>query len=223
MPEAILCRTNVGAMAEVIGQLETGRRVALAGGGHALSALARAAHDLEAGRRTGHPELMLFETWAELREYAESDPAGRDLLPLAELVDAHGTEALLHALDQLSPEGSAEVTVSTAHRAKGREWASVRIADDFTGPDDLDEPGEDGTPLPGPVDPDEARLAYVAVTRARSLLDIGGLSWINSHPAGDPPPAPFPDPCTTGEKPTEQPAEGADRAAHSREISAGDR
>lgn len=46
---------------------------------------------------------MLFETWGELREYAEFDPAGRDLLPLVELVDEHGTEALLCALDRLSP------------------------------------------------------------------------------------------------------------------------
>ncbi|GGN49980.1 DNA helicase [Streptomyces kronopolitis] len=187
-PEAILCRTNARAMVEVIRQLAAGHRVALAGGGEALGALARAAHDLEAGRRTAHPELMLFETWGELHEYAEFDPAGRDLLPLVELVDEHGTPALLRALQQLSPEESAEVTVSTAHRAKGREWASVRIADDFTGPDDLDELGEDGTPLPGPIDLDEARLAYVAVTRARSLLDVGGLSWINVHPAGDPRP-----------------------------------
>ncbi|WP_078969792.1 UvrD-helicase domain-containing protein [Streptomyces natalensis] len=187
-PEAILCRSNVGAMVEVIRQQETHRRVALAGGGEALSALARAAHDLNEGRRATHPELMLFESWSELREYAEYDPAGRDLLPLVELVDEHGTTALLRALDRLSPEGSAEVTVSTAHRAKGREWASVRIADDFTGPDDLDERDEHGTPLPGPIDIDEARLAYVAVTRARAQLDIGGLSWINSHPAGDPSP-----------------------------------
>ncbi|TXC94346.1 UvrD-helicase domain-containing protein [Streptomyces sp. ISID311] len=203
-PDAILCRTNAGAMVEVIRQLAADRRVALAGGGAALSALARAAHDLEAGHRTAHPELMLFETWGELREYAEFDPAGRDLLPLVELVDEHGTPALLRALQQLSPEESAEVTVSTAHRAKGREWASVRIADDFTGPEDLDERGEDGAPLPGPIDIDEARLAYVAVTRARSLLDIGGLSWINGHPAGDPRPA--------GGEPTEQAAERMARA-----------
>ncbi|MFJ5592431.1 UvrD-helicase domain-containing protein [Streptomyces noursei] len=187
-PEAILCRTNVGAMVEVIRQLEANLRVALAGGGEALSALARAAHDLTSGRRTAHPELVLFETWAELREYAEFDPAGRDLLPLVELVDDHGADAVLRAMEQLSPERSAQVTVSTAHRAKGREWASVRIADDFTAPDDLDECDEDGAPLPGPVDLDEARLAYVAVTRARSQLDIGGLTWINTHPAGDPRP-----------------------------------
>ncbi|KPC60013.1 UvrD-helicase domain-containing protein [Streptomyces chattanoogensis] len=189
-PEAILCRSNAGAMVEVIRQLAAHRRVALAGGDEALSALARAAHDLEAGRRTAHPELMLFESWPELREYAEHDPAGRDLLPLVELVDEHGTAALRRALGRLSPEDSAEVTVSTAHRAKGREWPGVRIADDFTGPDDLDDHAEDGTPLPGPIDTDEARLAYVAVTRARLRLDIGGLSWINGHPAGDPCPGP---------------------------------
>ncbi|MFG2893323.1 UvrD-helicase domain-containing protein [Streptomyces sp. NPDC048248] len=187
-PAAILCRSNVGAMVEVIRQLAAGRRVALAGGGEILRALAGAAHDLEAGRRTAHPELTLFESWGELREYAEFDPAGRDLLPLVELVDEHGTQAVLHALDRLTPEADAEVTVSTAHRAKGREWSTVRIADDFTAPDDLAEIGEDGAPLPGPIDTDEARLAYVAVTRARSRLDLGGLSWIHSHPAGDPRP-----------------------------------
>lgn len=103
------------------------------------------------------------------------------------------------------PEDSAEVTVSTAHRAKGREWARVRIADDFTAPEDLDERHEDETPVPGPVDIDEARLAYVAVTRARSLLDLGGLSWINSHPAGDPRP--------TTEKPAEQRVKSMERGA----------
>ncbi|MFI0262170.1 UvrD-helicase domain-containing protein [Streptomyces sp. NPDC017056] len=187
-PDAVLCRTNVGAMVEVIRQLERGRRVALAGGGGPLTALARSAHDLRSGRRPSHPELMLFESWQELREYAECDPSGRDLQPLVELVTEHGTESLLRALDRLSAEEAAEVTISTAHRAKGREWPTVRIADDFTGPDDLDERGADGEPLPGPVNVAEARLAYVAVTRARIRLDIGGLSWINSHPAGDPRP-----------------------------------
>ncbi|UNO42678.1 UvrD-helicase domain-containing protein [Streptomyces sp. MST-110588] len=184
--DAVVCRSNAGAMVEVIRLLEKGRRVALVGGGGTLGALARAAHDLRSGCRTSHPELLLFDSWEELREYAERDPSGRDLLPLVQLVDDHGTEAVLEALGKLVDEGAAEVTVSTAHRAKGREWPTVRIAEDFTAPDDLDEVGEDGQPLPGPIDPDEARLAYVAVTRARLRLDVGGLSWINSHPAGDP-------------------------------------
>ncbi|WP_051872066.1 UvrD-helicase domain-containing protein [Streptomyces sclerotialus] len=184
-PDAVLCRSNAGAMAEVIRLLSDGRRVALAGGGESLTALARAAHELQSGNRTTHPELMLFESWEELREYATADPSGRDLLPLVELLDEHSAENVLRALRCLSSEETAEITVSTAHRAKGREWPSVRIAADFTEPDELEETGEDGEPLPGPVDLSEARLAYVAVTRARKRLDLGGLAWINSHPAGD--------------------------------------
>jgi superfamily I DNA/RNA helicase len=90
------------------------------------------------------------------------------------------------AVAQLVPEQQAEVTVSTAHKAKGREWARVKIADDFTPPQDSDQQDDNGRPVPGPIDDGEARLAYVAVTRARHRLDIGGLSWIHDHPDGSP-------------------------------------
>lgn len=151
-----------------------------------MRSLARAANDLKEGRRTSHPELVLFPTWGELQDYADHDPAGGDLQPLVDLVDTHGTSAILRAVDQLDDERAAEVTVFTAHRAKGREWSRVRIADDFTPPPDSDERDDKGRPLPGPIDDGEARLAYVAVTRARRRLDIGGLAWINHHPAGRP-------------------------------------
>ncbi len=62
-PDAVLCRTNVGAMAQVITLMAAGYRVALAGGGDSLQALALAARDLKEGRRTHHPELILFPSW----------------------------------------------------------------------------------------------------------------------------------------------------------------
>lgn len=185
-PEAVLCRTNVGAMATVMDLLATGHQVGLVGGGGSLQALALAARDLKEGRRTGHPELVLFTCWGEVQDYAAHDPAGRDLQPLVDLVDTHGTDALLTAISRILPEEQAQVTVSTAHKAKGREWLRVRIADDFTPPEDSDDHDETGAPVPGPIDDGEARLAYVAVTRARRQLDLGGLSWINDHPAGNP-------------------------------------
>lgn len=49
-------------------------------------------------------------------------------------------------------------------------------------PKDTDETDEHGRPLPGPIDDAEARLAYVAVTRARHRLDRAGLAWIDNHP-----------------------------------------
>lgn len=51
-PDAVLCRTNVGGMHEVMQLLETDHRVELVGGGEALRALARAADDLKEGRRS---------------------------------------------------------------------------------------------------------------------------------------------------------------------------
>ncbi|MGW4881802.1 UvrD-helicase domain-containing protein [Streptomyces sp. NPDC004262] len=185
-PDAVLCRTNVGAMAQAMDLMAAGRRVGLVGGGDSLRALALAAQDLKEGRRTTHPELVLFPSWGELQDYAAHDPAGRDLRPFADLVDTHGTDAILAAVAQLAPEHQAEVTVSTAHKAKGREWARVKIADDFTPPKDTDQHDDTGRAVPGPIDDSEARLAYVAVTRARCRLDIGGLSWIHDHPDGTP-------------------------------------
>ncbi|MGW1656008.1 UvrD-helicase domain-containing protein [Streptomyces atratus] len=181
-PSAVLCRTNIGAVSEILTLLDAGTATALVGGGSALRVLAQAARDLIGGRRTHHPELLLFTTWTALRDYAELDPAGADLQPFANLVDEHGPDAILHAVDRLVPEDHAKVTVSTAHKAKGREWDHVRIATDFTPPPDTNAVDSSGRPVPGPVKESEARLAYVAVTRARHHLDLDGLAWIDQHP-----------------------------------------
>ena len=185
-PQAILCRTNGGAMTEILGQLRSGRRVALVGDGKALQDLALAARDLQNGRRSTHYELMLFSSWGEVQDYAQYDPTGRDLQPFVDVIDEHGVDIVLATLAQLCREHDAEVTVSTIHKSKGREWTAVRIADDFPEPEDPEHTDINGTPLPAPIDPGEARLAYVAVTRAQHHLDLGGLSWINRHPDGNP-------------------------------------
>ncbi|AKA01180.1 DNA helicase [Streptomyces noursei ZPM] len=183
-PDAVLCRTNVGAITEVVQLLAADYRVALVGGGESLRALALAARDLKEGRRTNHPELVLFTSWGDLQDYAGHDPAGRDLQPLVDLVDQHGTDAILAAVNQLTHEDQAQIAVSTAHKAKGREWPSVRIAGDFLPPRDSNQQDDSGRPIPRPIDDAEARLAYVAVTRTRARLDVGGLAWIDHHPDG---------------------------------------
>lgn len=185
-PCAILCRTNVGAMTHLLAHLDTGHRVALVGGGNGLRTLAEAAQQLKEGRRASHPELFLFATWAELQDYAQHDPAGADLQAFVDLIDTHGTRAVLNAVHRLTQEPHAQVTISTAHKAKGREWPTVRIADDFHPPRGTDTTDPSGNPTPDPVNNAEARLAYVAVTRSRTQLDIGGLGWIHSYPDGQP-------------------------------------
>jgi len=168
-PDAILCRSNAGAMGVVLDAVATGRRTALVGGGGDLQRLAWAARDLQAGKPTDHPELCGFGSWAELREYAEED--GGSLRVLVELVAAHGPDRILAAVDQLVEENRAELVVSTAHKSKGREWSSVRIHADFR------PPKPDAASGAVVLRREEARLAYVAVTRARHRLDCAALAW----------------------------------------------
>ncbi|MFK0181656.1 UvrD-helicase domain-containing protein [Streptomyces xanthochromogenes] len=182
--QAVLCRSNAGAIGEVFRLLDQEKRVALVGE-KALQELARAAGDLKAGRRATHPDLVLFQSWGELVEYAEEDPEGQDLLPLVEIIEKHGVGKVLDAMGRLDAESDADFIVSTAHKAKGREWDTVRVANDFREPTSR-ERDPNGNPLPGPLSIEDGRLAYVAVTRARRHLDLGGLSWIEDHPDGCP-------------------------------------
>lgn len=127
LPKAILCRTNAGGMAEVMRLLGEGRRVALVGKGQAIRALAVAAAELKSTGRTTHPELFVFTSWGALQEYVEEEDAGRDLKPFVDLIDSYGPEAVIEATDSLVDEKRADVVVSTAHSAKGREWDAVAI------------------------------------------------------------------------------------------------
>jgi AAA domain-containing protein len=171
-PDAILCRTNAGTMVQAMRILEAGKSVAITGGGKDIASLAEAAVELKAGRGTGHPELFAFQTWAEVQDHAENDPSGSDLKVLVDLIDEHGPEKIIAMCSRLTDERQAEVTVSTAHKSKGREWNSVKISSDFRKPGgDPDDPPE--------VPDDLAMLAYVAVTRGRLTLDRGGLAWID--------------------------------------------
>ncbi len=174
-PQAVLCRGNADAMSEVLSYLERGIPVALTGGGGALQRTATAALELKAGRRTSHPELFLFSSWGEVQEYAEQDKAGQDLKAIVQLVDAYGPDRIIEAVNRLSPEETAHVTVSTAHKAKGREWPSVRVGQGFT------EPSVDDHGIQRPLNQAEARLIYVAVTRAGRLLDPEGIAWIDGY------------------------------------------
>lgn len=173
-PRAILCRTNGGAMREVINHIDT-RRVALLGGGDQIKRLAYAAQDLKEGKRTDHPELAAFANWDEVREYVAHDSAGSDLAVSVKLIDTYTPRGIIGVVSKLTDEKHADLIVSTAHKAKGCEWPTVKIADDFRAPR-IDDDG-----IQQPVQPEEARLAYVAVTRAQRTLDRGSLAWIDTY------------------------------------------
>lgn len=170
--DAVLCRTNAGALDEVITLQGRGRRVCLLGDSKDLKKFVEAARDLQTKGQTNHFSLMAFESWAQVEDHVASDQAGGDELEtMVELVNQYGVDVLLKALSSCVHENMADVVISTAHKAKGREWDAVRVSPDF----ELD------PEAPPEVRSAEMMLAYVAITRAKKVLDPGLLAeWIKA-------------------------------------------
>lgn len=154
--DAILCRTNAGALHAVLTAQADDRSAHLVGGGGEVASFARAAGKLMDGELVFHQDLACFTSWGEVLAYVSQDAQGHELRLMVRLVEEFGVDVILKALDAMPPEKKASVCVSTAHKAKGREWSTVRIDDDF-----LDVEPSDA----------EARLRYVATTRAKRHLD----------------------------------------------------
>ena len=164
-PTAILCRTNAGVIKNVMQELEKNRKVAVIGRTKDLINFVEACEQLQKGVRTSHPELAPFQSWSEAREYSENYPEeAQELKSMVDLVDRFGVQPLLRALTEVVTEGESDVLISTAHKAKGREWKSVKLAGDFLHPQDMET--------------EDLRLAYVSITRAIEILDMSEWSLI---------------------------------------------
>ncbi|MEV7203116.1 UvrD-helicase domain-containing protein [Streptomyces griseoluteus] len=74
IPDAVLCRGNADAVAEVLHFLDQGVPVALVGGGKPLLNIAKAAIDLQAGRRTSHHDLRSSPPGAKCRSTPNRTP-----------------------------------------------------------------------------------------------------------------------------------------------------
>ena len=172
-PDAILCRTNAGVMSAIMGEQSRNRSVSIIGRPEELIGFAEACQKLISGGRTGHPELAPFLNWEGVRDFVDEYPdEAQEIRTMVKLVEGFGTQRLISALHELVSEDRADVVISTAHRAKGREWNNVRLQGDFLHTDDMDD--------------EDLRLAYVAITRAKRTLDKMSWETISPRSAGEP-------------------------------------
>lgn len=104
----------------------------------------------------------------EVQDYAESF-AGREIAHYVKLIDDHGPDLLEEMVRASVPDRHADITISTAHKAKGLEFDSVRVEGDFKFYVDKETNRIELTE-------EETRLLYVAMTRARQWLDISPLA-----------------------------------------------
>lgn len=162
----ILCRTNAGVVTVVIDALTKNRSPHVVGG---VTDLLRMLDDVGKLKRSipgESPEFFGFNDWHEVVDFAESEE-GESLRSFVNIVTANGEATLIHKLKSVSrEEEGADLVVSTGHKAKGREWDSVTLFTDFEPRLSKDDPPKQV------LNQEEARLLYVAVTRARELLVV---------------------------------------------------
>lgn len=167
--DACLCRTNATLMSELIQVLSHGMRVHVLGGVGDLRRLLDGVQSLQDHRPTDVPELFGFTNWDDVRTAAQDNELS-ELVTLVNLVERFTVSMLKTAVSRAEAnESAAEVVLSTVHKAKGREWKRVRLADDFLlGLNDEAE----GQKKRKSMHKEEVRIAYVAVTRAKTAVYI---------------------------------------------------
>ena len=160
-PDCIICRTNKGVISQTISMMDKNYSVHILGGTQPLTYLINSIYQLKIKGYTNHPDLFLFNSFTDMKEYADS-PMGGDLKPVLKLLDTYGRERLLNILESTFENvNDADVTITTTHKAKGLEWSTVRMANDFKCPT------EDSIPTL-----EETNILYVAASRALHCLDL---------------------------------------------------
>lgn len=173
VPEAILARTNSEVIAATIDALQSGKRPHLVGGISDLMNLLDGVVDLKAGRMSSVSEFLGFSRWQDVKAFVRAKE-GRHLFSFVGLIETHGEKRLMDALRRTFNEDNCDVTISTAHKAKGREWRSVQLAGDFNivlGTRKRKSHRSNGRS----IDVAELRLVYVALTRAKYELDMSSI------------------------------------------------
>lgn len=176
-PACVLARTNATLIGELFDEIESrpGARMAVVGGVSDLLDLLDGAQALQQGLPTAHVDLAEFGDWGEVVEATEED-AYAHLRNLVKLVAEYGVPSLRGQLMAIRGNEDdldrCDTAFSTAHKAKGAEFASVRLADDFV------VKGPKGAEEQHGWNPEEGNLLYVACTRARKHLDALGCEAV---------------------------------------------
>jgi superfamily I DNA/RNA helicase len=130
----------------------------------------RGVQDLKEARQSTVPDFFGFDKWEHVVEFAKSGE-GDHLLSFVNLVEGRGERQLMWALNRTVDEERSDLIVSTAHKAKGREWSTVRLMDDFLRSKPKKQKPEKAQ-YANLQDPAEVRLFYVALTRAKEAISV---------------------------------------------------
>lgn len=158
----ILFRTNSALLAEAVLLLEQGYKLNIETDMSDFVKMLQSSLALFVGdtRNVKHEDIVPFNTWYELKTEGK---ASGELTRLAKIVEDGEAKRYINILESHYNTNNPDITLTSAHKSKGREWDIVLLADDF--PSCYDEKGK----WVG-LDDQERNLLYVAATRAKSLL-----------------------------------------------------
>lgn len=166
--KTVLCRTN-GQILDALLSLEDtspDKSIHVVGGVDDLLKTIDGVERLQAGKQSAHASFLGFKDWPEFELYAKQS-GDTDAQKIVSLTVKYGVQNLKSALQNVYPsEAKADFLFTTAHKAKGREWVGVELADDFKSQPEKNEDGE------LVFNPSETRLFYVAATRAINQLKV---------------------------------------------------
>lgn len=171
---AILCRTNAGAIQTAIDSLDENpdRDIHLEFNTtpSSILELLEEIERLSSGEKSKHPVLKNFANDMELEDYCQNFPNDERISGIYRLYKEHGKAYLSELFFKLGIKKKITdktLIITTVHKSKGREWEAVALADDFLGKSFSYQKKFDGYYFCSDA---EARLLYVAATRAKSRL-----------------------------------------------------
>lgn len=165
-PDAILCRTNADVISQAMQAQEDGKDVGVVGGVTEIMDFAKAAVQLKETGKTSHQDLAVFKTWKDVQTYVSEEQPDGSFGTFVRLLDRFGPEKVMKVAESCVSERKSDVVVATVHKVKGLEWGSVAVDPGVVPDDSGDEGAADG----------EMMVAYVAVTRAKTELDVTAVA-----------------------------------------------
>jgi superfamily I DNA/RNA helicase len=158
LPYTFLARTNITLFEKCAEAIKAGHKCSLAADVKSIISLVRSVFYIwmKKPEWVKDERVEAFITWQDLLEFAD-DEDDHEILGAINFVRKFEGDTLdllnLIAASGKIPESRADIFFSTVHRAKGREWDRVVIADDFN-----------------LKTQQEINLYYVAITRCKHLL-----------------------------------------------------